>query len=471
MDSFPSSASGDIVPPQADLPQRRWLLLVPIVGGTCLLLTAVALIVVLLGRDTLLSDSETYPGISQEVIKITPSPTIPSTFASPVPPPRCETIISSGDTELAAPLPLSLTVGDQAFTVVPIVSDGTGWTYPAAYSGSAAWICGTVVNYVLELEPIPENEALLANLKPGDEIALRLSNGTELLFRFAERQEVPENEASVLEQYQPRSTLIVKRESGTWQVATADYVAEAESTGLPSGTPVELNESVRVGDAQVTVTKWHIERSRSDLQPGTVFYLVEFSIENVGSESLDADVLTMQLQDGAGNWYLLSSPASAAGENGQLSGDIAPGMTVQGTAGYVVPEMLAGPALIWTFSPEPGAELQASVRIPYEVGSQPVSIDYAEASVTDAFLSQDGNTMIIEGEVRNTGGELLTVVLNDISCTSSAGMSELRMAAPPLPWTIEPGQTQVIELQYAKPDASAALLTLLGYSFEIQGLR
>jgi hypothetical protein len=45
------------------------------------------------------------------------------------------------------------------------------------------------------------------------------------------------------------------------------------------------------------------------------------------------------------------------------------------------------------------------------------------------------------------------------------------MAAPPLPWTIAPGQNQVIELQYVRPDASAALLTLLGYTFEIQGLR
>ncbi len=91
-------------------------------------------------------------------------------------------------------------------------------------------------------------------------------------------------------------------------------------------------------------------------------------------------------------------------------------------------------------------------------------------NITDAFLSQDGSTLIIEGEVRNTGGEPLTVGVGDVSLTSSAGMSDLRMAAPPLPWTIEPGQTQVIELQYAKPDASATLLSLLGYSFEIQGL-
>jgi len=34
----------------------------------------------------------------------------------------------------------------------------------------------------------------------------------------------------------------------------------------------------------------------------------------------------------------------------------------------------------------------------------------------------------------------------------------------------EPGQTQIVELQFARPSASAALLTILGYSFEIQGM-
>ena len=53
----------------------------------------------------------------------------------------------------------------------------------------------------------------------------------------------------------------------------------------------------------------------------------------------------------------------------------------------------------------------------------------------------------------------------------SSGTSALRVAAPPLPWTVQPGQTRVIELQYEKPAAPTALLAMLGYSFEIQGLQ
>jgi hypothetical protein len=92
-------------------------------------------------------------------------------------------------------------------------------------------------------------------------------------------------------------------------------------------------------------------------------------------------------------------------------------------------------------------------------------------TVTDAFLSSDGTTLVIEGEVRNAGDVPVTIDLADISLTSSAGLSVLRAAAPPLPWTVAVGQTQIVELQYTKPDAAAALLTVGGYSFEIDGLR
>lgn len=471
MSTFPPRPPTGAASPRASPARQRLLLLVPIVGGTCLLLTAVVLILILLVRGSIFGEEEPHPGMPLEVTKLSPTPPAADIPASPAPALSCETIISSDDTLVAVPLPISLTVGSEAFRVVAMVPEEQRWTYPANQSGSAVWVCGTVVNYVLELEPTPENETLVSSLKPGDSVSLRLSNGTELLFRFADRQEVAANEASVLAQDRPRSTLIVATDDGSWQIARADYVAETEATQSPSGTLAELNDSVRVGDAQVTVTRWHIKRDRPDYQPETMAYLVEFSVENVGTEPLDAEIFAMQLQDSAGNWYLLSPSASAAGENGPLGGEIAPGTRRQGTAGYIVPEMLAGPTLVWTFTPEPRAGLYASVGIPYEAPAQPSSASQIEAAVTDAFLSIDGATVVVEGEMRNTGDEAFTVALNSVSLTSSAGISELRMAAPPLPWTIAPGQTQVIELQYARPDASAALLTLLGYTFEIQGLK
>jgi hypothetical protein len=283
-----------------------------------------------------------------------------------------------------------------------------------------------------------------------------------------EQAEVAANEASVFDQYRPRLTLVLEKESGAWQVATADYVAEAESVQPPpAGTPAELGQPVRVGDAQVMVIRGHALRDAAGLLPGTMYYLVEFSLENVGAMPLDTGVFNMQLQDGAQNVYLLSPAASAVGEYGSLGAEIAAGSTVQATAGYLVPEALAGPALIWTVIPQPGLGLRASVSIPYDAAEAPAA-GHAQVTITQAFL--DGNMLVVEGEVQNTGDGPLTVELGHISLTSSAGMSALRSAAPPLPWTVEPGQTQMIELQYEKPGASTALLTLLGYSFDISGL-
>lgn len=430
-----------------------------------MLLLAAALALAVAALIGLLSNGKDQAGIPLTVTKLTPTPP-----TSPLPIPSCETIISSDEVQLAMALPVSLTLGGESFPVAVTEAGEEGWSYPSDSSGSAAWVCGTVVNYVVGLEPIPENGTLLASLRPGDEIKLHLSSGTLLFFRFDERREaVPASEASVFEQFRPRLTLVLEAEDGTWQVATAEYVAESEPARPPSPeTLAQPGQPVHVGDTQVTVIKGHAQQGGSDLPPGTMVYLVEFSVENVGATSLDTATFDMQLQDGAGNGYLLSPAASALGENGPLAAQVGPGSIAQGTAGYIVPQTLAGPTLIWTFSPWPGSDLRAGVGIPY-AGGKPPSAGRAEVSVTDAFL--DGASLVIEGTVRNTGEGPLAVDMDDIELTSSAGISNLRVAAPPLPWTIQPGQTQVIELQYEKPSASAALLTLMGHTFEIGGLR
>lgn len=439
----------------------RWVLIGLFVGGALLILICVAG-VFYWGLQHFPLVEETNPGMPVGVIKLTPT-----VFASPPPSSACETIVSSGDVQVAVSLPVSLTVGSESFPVVAVELGQQGWTYPSEQAGVATWVCGTVVNYVAGLEPTPENAALLADLRPGDEIKLHLSSGVVLFFHFAEQGEVAANEASVFDQYRPRLTLVLEKEGGAWQVATADYVAETESVQPPpAGTPAELGQPVRVGDAQVAVVKGHALRDAAGLLPGTMYYLVEFSLENVGVTSLDTGVFNMQLQDGAQNVYLLSPAASAVGEYGPLGAEIPAGSTVQATAGYLVPEALVGPTLIWTFTPQPGSELRAGVSIPY--AAEAPTAGHAQVTITQAFL--DGNMLVIEGEVQNTGDGPLTVELGHISLTSSAGMSALRSAAPPLPWTVEPGQTQMIELQYEKPGASTALLTLLGYSFDIAGL-
>lgn len=458
----PTSEKTSTLGPQ----QRRQLLVLTMLGGAVLLLAAIAIIVILGLRGIGQPSEATATPTPTE--RIEPTPTSPS---SPVPTTICETIISGGDVEATVALPLLLMLKDATFPIEPIVPAEEAWNYPPDRSGTAVWVCGTVVNYAIGLEPTPENEALVTGLNPGDEIRLQLASGAVLPFRFAGRREVTAGDADAVAQQQPRLTLILTQ-GDTWQIATADYVAEAESVAPPvSEGSASPGQPVQAGDARVTVNRGHVQRT-GDIPPDTMYYVVEFSVGNEGEVPLTADRFAMRLNDSVGNTYLLSPAASVAGEFGPLSGEIAPGASAQGSAGYLVPDPLPTGPLVWTFSPSPGSEAQASVSIPYEGEAEgEPSVTQASVAIDDAFFSRDGSTLILEGEVRNTGTESLTVEQADISLSSSAGLGEFIMAAPPLPWIIEAGEGQIIELQYQRPDASTVLLELLGYSFEIDGLQ
>lgn len=441
--------------------QPRWLVLAPVVAGVLLIAAAVILIVVF-GVRNWLSGGETNPGMALSVIKLTATPFVPSA------PSGCGTVLSSGDVQLAAPVPLSITVADRSFPVVAVVPDPSGWSYPPDGAGKAFWFCGTVVNYVFGFEPSAENRALLAGLRAGDGVKVYLSSGAQLLFRAAGRRETSANEPTVFTQNRPSLTLIVEGESGVWQAVTADYAAEAEPV-LPPTVPVaQIGQLVSLGDVQVMVTASHAERQTPGLAPGTMYYVVEFTVHNLGAAALDASAFVMQLQDGLGNLYLLSPEASAFGDAGLMSGSVAPGETAAGSAGYLTPDPLAGPTLVWIFRPNPASELEASIGIPYQAETRPVSAGRAYVAITDAFLG-DG-VLYIEGEVQNVGDAPITIEVSGITLSSTAGLSAPRAVAPPLPWTIQPGDVQVFELQYDKPAASSALLSLAGFSFEISGL-
>lgn len=449
---------------------RRAILLVPVIGGTCLVLAAVVLVIVLVVRRAAGPQAEHNPGIPLELTRAAPR----AGTATPTPPTgtqdACVVSVGSDDAQQPVPLPVSLTIESRVFPVVATLPSGGRWGFPEGYPGAAAWVCGSVVNYLLQLEDTPDSRAVLESLAPGGSLALRLSNGTDLRFRVGEKREVKAYDPATLAQARPSLTLILPLAEDAWQIVTAEYAAEAETSTAPVNALAQPNQPVQVGDVRVTVSHGHIVRTGIALQPGTVAYVVEFTLQNTGAEALRADDVVMKLQDGSGNWYLPSFEASAVGERGPFVGELAPGATTSASVGYLVPETLTGPTLLWTFAPQADAVLLALVAIPYESGPAAAAEGQFTAAVTDAFLTADRRTLIIEGEIRNTGQTPVTISLQQISLTSSAGLSVLQMAAPPLPWTVQPGQTQVVELQYARPDAPTALLTLAGYSFEIQGL-
>lgn len=440
---------------------RRELILS--IAGAAILLLATAAIIVFLGLRAA-RQSSAGPSTDSDSVEPTAAPT------SPAPTPRCEPVVSSGGVEVSVAPPVSAVFGDTSFPIEPIITRPDPWSYPSDRSDVALWVCGTVVNYVIALEPTAQTAELIASLAPGETIRLQLANGTVLAFRFAGRREVEAGDESILTQQRPHLTLLLA-EDGKWQVATGDYVTEEVPAELAVlGSSVSLGDPAPAGEAQVTVNRAYTART-AGLAPGTAYYLVEFSVENIGGLPLPTGLFSMRLQDALGNTYLASPAAGDAGEYGPLSGEIDPGASVQGTAGYLVPDPLPAGPLVWSFSPRPGSEERVRVSVPNDTAEGNASrAASADVIITDAFLNAEGDVLIILGEVRNGVTEPLSVQPADVSLSSNAGVSELVAAAPPLPWSIEPGQTQTIELQYQKPATSAALLELLGYSFEIGGL-
>ena len=448
-------------PPRRSASSRRQLLILIIISGAILLLIAVTILVYLGLRGT------GQPPASN------PTPTEaleePAATASPIPVANCETIVTSGDAQVSLAFPVSLTVSGVVYPVEPIVPQENAWSYPADRSGTAVWVCGSVVNYVIGLEPTTANSELLSSLAPGDDLTIELTSGAELQFRFAERRDTAPGSDDAITQQQPRLTLVLPGME-TWQVTFADYAADAEPVvPPPSGQLAEVGQAVDVGQVRVVVNQGYLERN-ADLVPSTAYYLIEFRVENLGSQPLAAGRFAMELRDSLGNVYLVSPEASRIGEAGPLGGEIAPGESRLATAGYLVPDPLSAGDLTWVFSPRSIAAT-ARVRIPHEGGApQDEAPIQPEVNLVDAFLGDDGDTLILEGEVWNRDTERLVVESDDVSLSSSAGVSELTASAPPLPWTVEPGARQVVELQYLRPDASTVLLELLGYSFEIGGL-
>lgn len=448
---------------QPDPTSRRRLLILSIISGAVLLFVAVAILVYIALRGPAQPTVETP--VPTDGLEVTPTEAV-----SAGPTPSCRTILSSGDVEISMALPVSLTIQGATYPVEPFVPPDDAWVHPSDRSSQAVWVCGSVVNYVVGLEPNEANQEMVAGLAPGDEIRLQFTNGAVLVFRFSEREQVSPGAEVALDQQEPRLTLVLG-ESETWQIAIAEYAAGGEATEPPSAGPsAEVGQAVDVGAARVTVAEGQLSTS-GELSPGTAHFLVEFSVENTGGEPLQTDLFNMELHDDLGNRYPFSPQASAAGASGPPSGDVQPGASSQASAGYLVPVPLPQGDLTWMFSPRPGAEV-ASVRIPYEgeiANGGPA--EQPDVIITDAFLGDGGAILVIEGELQNRGTEPLVVEADDVNLSSSAGAGQRIMEAPPLPWRVEPGQRQVVELQYGTPDAETALLEILGFSFEIDGLQ
>jgi hypothetical protein len=238
-------------------------------------------------------------------------------------------------------------------------------------------------------------------------------------------------------------------------VVQARYLPEESPT---AGGPQQ------VGDLQVDV----VGSGPMEGPGGESGFLVEFRVVNDGASEVDPELFDMVLQDGSEQRYAVNPTISELGEHNLLALPIPPDSSVEGSAGYLVPEDLI-PPLTWIFRPDPASADVARFSLPYQppLAGPPVP----QVEVSEAFADEQRRVIVINGIVRNDGESPLPVTEEYVILTSSEGEAPLRASTPVLPWSVPAGGEQLFELQFARPQGvESVLLDFWGFTFEIEGL-
>jgi hypothetical protein len=436
-------------------PQRR-LILTGAAGGLIFLaLVCVALVIVLATRG------RTPPAGGS-------SPTPSQGTSAPGP------IITGlgGSVPLSLTTPSAIELKDKKFEVIPVeVTQGT-WPYQRGNPNKAVWVFGTLVNYVVGLEANSDNTDLLTHLTESDPIKLTTLGGKTFSFRYSGRQWVTVDKTDVFRQLRPGLTLVLLGGTDDSRlVVSASYMAEGEPT--PSGlTAAKVRTPVEVSGARVTTLGGELVKNVEGLPAGNAYYLVDFSVTASGSDVLDASLFQMELLDAAGNRYTLSIPASQAGSYGPAGGQLLQETTLTATAGFIVPEVLPGPNVFWTFSPTPDGSAPARFQLSI-VGPTPTPEPraFVTVQVIQARYSNDATEIVISGGIGNAAKEPVTISLSDINLQAGGTLVPVMSTDPELPWTLQPGQNLAFTIHFARPPAGTATLRMMQSSFELGGLQ
>jgi hypothetical protein len=436
--------------------QPPWL-----IAGVLIALVAVIVLAIL----AFWPDSQTAEG------EKTPEATLALEYVLP---PGDSLLTVSGTPVPQSSVPISLTVKGITFDVLPSrVQEEGELRYPAGESGTAVWVYGTIVNLVMGIEQTKANNALVESLAAGDEITMTTSSGVVYRFGYTAREALDMTNPDLFSQHRPSLTLItLGGKSENRVVVHSTYLGMKEGVEEASQPVVSVGEPAQLGDVRLTVLGTSYVYEGEQVPKGWAFYLVEFQIENFSQQVLDPNRFRMQLQDGAGNTYSVNLPASQAGTFGYLMLTIPPNTVAQGTAGYLVPVPLQGPALSWAFSRLDAPENVVQVRIDFQ--SPHETIDPRQLTVVTlmgAEISGDRTLLSVWGIVANNSEEPISVRNEDVTLLGGENSMALRAADPAFPWSIQPGSNVSFRVAFQRPVTPVAIFTILGQPFELRGLQ
>jgi hypothetical protein len=366
-------------------------------------------------------------------------------------------------------IPRTLRLRSRSKSLIPVNVDKGDWK-PTSEIEQAEWVYGTLVNYVIGLPASQENSDMLQAMSEADEIVIDLSNGQSLTFRYTGRQFVSAGSTDIFAQTRPGLTLILLGDNKDQRVVVnANYVPDSEVGKAVPSSLAQINTPIELGGAKVTVISARLVVNAPGVTVGSAFYMVDFTVENIGADALDAANFVIELQDYAKQKYRLSDVASAIGPNPPPKGQLLPGLAAAFTSGFDVPANVTGPVLFWNFKPNAQFKAQASVAVPL-IGPTPTPDPRTKlvVQVTQAYFNTEQTEMIIVGGVGNTSGVPVSINASDISLSTSEGVfATIRGSEPPLPFNVGPGQTLSFSLRFSRLPGASAILKVLLSSFQL----
>jgi hypothetical protein len=382
--------------------------------------------------------------------------------ATPTPLPTLEAelladIVDASGVKTELVVPRTLEVQGVSFVVQPVRIRAGDWPRPDD-ERAVSWVYGTVINYVLGLEATPDNKTLLASLRSGDELVLRMSTGPAYRFAYADTVRVSPQASEVFRQSRPGLILALLGDEAQSSrvVIRAVYLPESE-LGLDVAVPNELaalGQQLTLDEA-VRLTCLAGEFLAVPSPPGYVYVRVNYRVENIGAQPLLTSSFSHHLRAGGLSHGMVSTDESWR-TYPPLPETLPAGQVATTTAIYAIPEAARGQQpLSWTFSAGPTGPT-VDVELPLTDSPAGPGVRVVESK------RHENGTLQLDVEI--------TAALHPLAVTAAAIRLEGGRLSPVgnhFPWQVSPGRAERFSLLLT-PDGSGRLtVALFEQGFEV----
>lgn len=407
--------------------------------------------------DELAEDSLVEAGAAEPVGPGAPVPTLETELLAD--------IVDAGGVKTGPVVPRTLEIKGVSYIVQPVTVQTGDWPRPED-ARAASWVYGTQVNYVLGLEATPENKRLLASLKPGDEILLRMSTGPTYRFAYVDAVRVSPQASEIFSQVRPDLIVALVGDEGQPAriIIRAVYLpGRTDSDGeMAPVTVATLGEPVQVGDSLRLTCLGYEARVPPGVAPGYVQLAVRFVIENRLTEPLMTTAFAHQVRVADLTYPALNPGPTAQTAVTDSTGaepgwpiSLAGGQVLTSTASYAIPEAALKEDILWQFASDPTGPTVQVLLSPYQGRLEPT------VSVI-AVKMQAGEILAIHLVLQAPELHALEISPADLTLTGAT----LAPTRNTFPWRLAAGEGQEFTL-FVIPEISPLTVGLLDQGFEI----